>query len=83
MIISALSKNPVDWLIDEVFRYTAQFEEQQLDKDFGMAGLPSISERDQRTDQDAGWAKPASADFCFEQRNNRMPLLQQLQLDWN
>jgi len=53
MIISALRKNPVDWLIDEVFRYTAQFEEQRLDKDSGMAGLPSISERDQRTNQDA------------------------------
>jgi len=35
----ALRRNPTGWVIDGVFRYTAQFEEQRLDKDSGMAGL--------------------------------------------
>jgi hypothetical protein len=43
----ALRRNPAGWLMDGVFRYTLQFEEQRLDKDSGMAGLPGVSERDQ------------------------------------
>jgi hypothetical protein len=42
----ALRRNPTGWLIDGAFRYTLQFEEQRLDEDFGMAGLPGVSERD-------------------------------------
>jgi len=49
----ALRRNLTGWLIDGVFRYTAQFEEQRLDEDSGMAGLPSVSERDRRTSHDA------------------------------
>jgi hypothetical protein len=44
---SALRRNPTSWLIDRAFRYTLQFEEQRLDEDSGMAGLPGVSERDQ------------------------------------
>jgi hypothetical protein len=44
---SALRRNPTGWLIDGAFRYTLQFEEQRLDEDSGMAGLPGVSERDQ------------------------------------
>ena len=44
----ALRRNLTGWLIDGAFRYTSQFEEQRLDKDSGMAGLPGVSERDQR-----------------------------------
>ena len=43
----ALRRNPAGWLIDWDFRYTLQFEEQRLDEDSGMAGLPGVSERDQ------------------------------------
>jgi len=43
----ALRRNPAGWLIDGAFRYTLQFEEQRLDEDSGMAGLPGVSERDQ------------------------------------
>ena len=43
---SALRRNPTGWLIDRAFRYTLQFEEQRLDEDSGMAGLPGVSERD-------------------------------------
>ena len=43
----ALRRNPADWLIDGAIRYTLQFEEQRLDEDSGMAGLPGVSERDQ------------------------------------
>jgi hypothetical protein len=43
---TALRRNPAGWLMDGVFRYTLQFEEQRLDKDSGMAGLPGVSERD-------------------------------------
>jgi predicted RNase H-like HicB family nuclease len=42
----ALRRNPTGWLIDGAFRYTLQFEEQRLDEDSGMAGLPGVSERD-------------------------------------
>jgi len=41
----ALRRNPTGWLIDGAFRYTLQFAEQRLDEDSGMAGLPSVSER--------------------------------------
>jgi hypothetical protein len=41
---SALRRNPTGWLIDGAFRYTLQFEEQRLDEDSGMAGLPGVSE---------------------------------------
>jgi len=44
---SALRRNPAGWLMDGAFRYTLQFEEQRLDEDSGMAGLPGVSERDQ------------------------------------
>ncbi len=44
---SALRRNPAGWLIEGAFRYTVQFEEQRLDEDSGMAGLPGVSERDQ------------------------------------
>jgi hypothetical protein len=40
----ALRRNPTGWLIDGAFRYTLQFEEQRLDEDSGMAGLPGVSE---------------------------------------
>jgi len=33
--------------MDGAIRYTLQFEEQRLDEDSGMAGLPGVSERDQ------------------------------------
>jgi hypothetical protein len=41
---SALRRNPAGWLMDGAFRYTLQFEEQRLDEDSGMAGLPGVSE---------------------------------------
>ena len=44
--LTALRRNPTGWLMDGVFRYTAQFEEQPLDEDSGMAGLPGVSKRD-------------------------------------
>ena len=50
---TALRRNPAGWLIEGAFRYTVQFEEQRLDEDSGMAGLPGVSERDRRTGQDA------------------------------
>jgi hypothetical protein len=43
-VYSALRRNPAGWLMDGVFRYTLQFEEQRLDEDSGMAGLPGVSE---------------------------------------
>jgi hypothetical protein len=43
----ALRRNPAGWLMDGAIRYTLQFEEQRLDEDSGMAGLPGVSERDQ------------------------------------
>jgi hypothetical protein len=44
---AALRRNPAGWLMDGAIRYTLQFEEQRLDEDSGMAGLPGVSERDQ------------------------------------
>jgi len=38
---------PSGWLMDGAFRYTLQLEEQRLDEDSGMAGLPGVSERNQ------------------------------------
>ena len=40
----ALRRNPAGRLMDGVFRYTLQFEEQRLDEGSGMAGLPGVSE---------------------------------------
>ena len=41
------SAETAGWLMDGAIRYTLQFEEQRLDEDSGMAGLPGVSERDQ------------------------------------
>jgi hypothetical protein len=46
-LLLALRRNPAGWLMDGAIRYTLQFEEQRLDEDSGMAGLPGVSERDQ------------------------------------